>query len=85
MINYKEQEWNHEQQYVKRQKKTYIIQLVKKRPEMPEEVELGNERRKQHAELTMEYPAKKKKTNTTQIRTNERKETQQMPTLMGGI
>ena len=38
--------------------KTDITQLVATHPEMPEEMELIRESRKQNAELTLEYPTK---------------------------
>ena len=34
------------------------MQLVEKHPEMPEEIELNNERRRQLAELMLEYPTR---------------------------
>ena len=45
-------------EFAKQPGKTYIAQLVEKNPEMPEEIELNRERRKQLAELMLEYPMK---------------------------
>ena len=45
-------------EFAKQPGKTYIMQLVEKNPEMPEEIELNRERRKQLAELMLEYPMK---------------------------
>ena len=45
-------------EYAKQQKQTYIMQLVEKHPEMPGELELNKERRKQSAELMLGYPTK---------------------------
>ena len=53
-----EKEGRSESKYAKRPKQTYIIQLVQKYPEMPDELELNNNRRKQLAELMLEYPTK---------------------------
>ena len=51
-----ELDWGKKVEYAKQQKQTYITQLVEKRPEIPEELELNKERRKQLAELMLEYP-----------------------------
>ena len=53
-----EKEWRKEPKYAKQPKQTYIMQLVEKHPEIPEEIELNNERRKQLAELMLEYPTR---------------------------
>ena len=44
--------------YVNKQEKTHITQLIKQIPEIPETIELNRERRKQLAEIMLEYPTK---------------------------
>ena len=45
-------------EFANQQKKTHIAQLVGQNPEMPEEIELNKDRRKQLAELMLGYPTK---------------------------
>ena len=54
----KEERERSESKYVKKPRQTYIIQLVQKYPEMPYELKLNDNRRKQLAELMLEYPTK---------------------------
>ena len=56
-----EKENESDPKYVKKPKQTYIMQLVQRYPEMPSELELDDNRRKQLAELMLEYPTKKMK------------------------
>ena len=67
-----EKEDRSELKYAKKRKQTYIIQLVQRYPEMPCELELDDNRRRQLAELMPEYPTKKKKNRKT-ARENKRK------------
>ena len=53
-----EQKRHEEPEFAKQPGKTYIMQLVEENPEKPEEIELNRERRKQLAELMLEYPNK---------------------------
>ena len=45
-------------EFAKQLERTYIMQLVEKNPEMPEELALNKDRRKQLAELMLEYPTR---------------------------
>ena len=49
------------------------MQLVQRYPEMPSELELDDNRRKQLAELMLEYPTKKMKMNRRTHRENKQK------------
>ena len=53
-----EQKRHEEPEFAKQPEKTYIMQIVEKNPEMPEEIEPNRERGKQLAELMLEYPIK---------------------------
>ena len=49
-----------ETEYTKDAEKTEIMHLVAKRPEMPEEMDLNRESRKQLSGLMLEYPTKRR-------------------------
>ena len=63
------QENTKETEYAKKQGKTGIMQLGRTNPEMPDEMELNRENRKQLAELMLEYP-----TDTSKRRGDQTKE-----------
>ena len=56
-----------------RKNQTHIMQLVDKYPEMPAEMDMGKERRKQLAELTPENPTGRSKKENGRITRNIRK------------
>ena len=68
-----ENENESDSKYVKKPKQTYIMQLVQGYPGMPSALELDDNKRKQLAELMLEYPTKKTKTNKSIPRENKRK------------
>ena len=80
-----EKEDESELKYVEKPKQTYIIQLVQRYPEMPCELELDDNRRKQLAELMLEYPANKKKNRKTPRENKQKKTTLHMPEMQERI
>ena len=58
---------------MKKPKQTYITQLVQKYPEMPNGLELNDNRRKQLAELMLEYPKIKMEKNRKTLQENKQK------------
>ena len=57
---------------MKRQKQTDIMKLVKENPEMPKKLKLGDSKRKQLAELMLEYPIKEVQENNPEEQTQEK-------------
>ena len=68
-----ENENESDSKYAKKLKQTYVMQLVQGYPEMPSELELDDNKRKQLAELMLGYPTKKTKVNKGIPRENKRK------------
>ena len=56
---------------MKRQKQTDIMKLVKENPEMPKKLELDDNKRKQLAELMLEYPTKEVQENNPEEQIEE--------------
>ena len=60
-----------ERHLCEKQEETHVTQLIKQSPEIPEIIELNRERRKQLAEIMLEYPTKREDEEEQQGQTIE--------------